>query len=86
MAEITSRRKTDETAHVKLDEEEIKRRDRRNLIILLVGGVLIIIGMVALAQFLSGGRVNMFDWVGDLWNRWFGSSGGSPSGDPSPSP
>lgn len=68
MAESKSRRKIDEQARVEPDEEAIKRRDRRNLIILLVGGIVIIIGMVALAQFLSGGKVTMFDWVGDLWN------------------
>lgn len=67
MAETTSRRKSDETAKAQPDPEAIKARDRRNLIILLTGAVVIVIGMVALAQFLSGGRVTMFDWVGGLF-------------------
>lgn len=37
-----------------LDDEAQKRRDRIILWAFLVGGVLIVLGMIAIAQFLSG--------------------------------
>lgn len=37
------------------DEEAQKRRDRIVLIVMLVAGVLIVGGMIALSMFLSGG-------------------------------
>lgn len=43
-------------AHHKVAENEDAQaaRDRRNLIVMLVGGVIIVIGMIFLSKFLSG--------------------------------
>lgn len=47
-----SQRKSDAAKVV--DDDAQTARDRRNLIIMLVGGVLVVFGMIALSKFLSG--------------------------------
>lgn len=46
-----------EAAHAVTDDEAQKARDRRNLILFLIGGIIVVIIMVFISRFLSTGSL-----------------------------